>query len=350
MWVFHEPNTSHKDHCIVSEVRMCNRKRDRGKAEDDDSIGRNTEQQQDSQHKRTAASRGNFSSYYNIRNQTADDVDARVKILLSRLQTPVFGQSARIHRILDVGCNEGRVGIELALQLPDILSRLIGVDTDNGLVQKARQSASKAGIQSTSSPVLGHKTCRFFCNDWVFPHRSAKLQGTARDEFFAEESKGFDLVLALSITKWIHIHESDIGLLHFFQRLVDVLRPNGLLFFEPQPDRSYEQARRELSTELRSRSRRLRFKMDDFVYILEHYFGLEPVDLDIDWQSDAAKTLSRPLFLFRKPASHSAFLDHKAIDVILEDQAAPHDIEVSHHRLPFPWVSRDPKAKRNSNG
>lgn len=90
------------------------RKRDRGGSEGSESTGSST----DVRRKRTAASHGNFISYYNIRNQsTADvhgnDVDARVTILLSRLESPIFGDTARIHRLLDVGCNEGRVGIEL---------------------------------------------------------------------------------------------------------------------------------------------------------------------------------------------------------------------------------------------
>lgn len=185
------------------------------------------------------------------------------------------------------------------------------------------------------------------------------------------------------MTKWIHIHESDIGLLYFFQRLVSVLRPNGLLFFEPQPDRSYEQARRELSTELRSRARRLRLRMDDFAYILETYFGLDILDLHIDPQSNAAKgesvfenidafdgiltrlgshlsrhtALSRPLYLFRKSAAHSAPLNPKAIDAILCSEAAAAanlqsqpatESKPLHHSLPFPWVSRDPKSKRKA--
>lgn len=87
---------------------------------------------------------------------------------------------------------------------------------------------------------------------------------------------------SLSITKWIHIHDSDIGLLRFFKSITDVLRPNGVLFLEPQPDPSYEQARRELPAELRTRARRLRLRMQDFAFVLETILGMDKVELRND--------------------------------------------------------------------
>ena len=95
------------------------------------------------------------------------------------------------------------------------------------------------------------------------------------------------LLCRLSITKWIHIHDSDTGLLRFFQSLNQVLRPNGLLFFEPQPDRSYEQARRELSPELRRRARRLRLRMDDFEFLLVEIFGLQKIEMVTEEQQQS---------------------------------------------------------------
>lgn len=135
----------------------------------------------------------------------------------------------------------------------------------------------------------------------------------------------------LSITKWIHIHHSDAGLLRFFASIVDALRPNGFFFLEPQPDRSYEQARRELPAHLRSRARRLRLRMDDFDFILQGVFGLRRIELE---QADTA--IFRPLFLYRKAQDAKGTLD-------LEEPVAADGIDGQHHHLPFPWVSRDPR-------
>lgn len=58
----------------------------------------------------------------------------------------------------------------------------------------------------------------------------------------------YDVVLALSITKWVHVNWGDAGLVEFFRRLVAALRPGGLLVLEPQPWRSYKQIRHKSNT------------------------------------------------------------------------------------------------------
>lgn len=58
----------------------------------------------------------------------------------------------------------------------------------------------------------------------------------------------YDCVLALSITKWVHVNWGDAGLMQFFHRLVNALRPGGLLVLEPQPWRSYKQIRHKSNT------------------------------------------------------------------------------------------------------
>lgn len=43
----------------------------------------------------------------------------------------------------------------------------------------------------------------------------------------------------LSVTKWIHVHYGDAGMLTFFQRCHDLLAPGGHLLLEPQPWSGY---------------------------------------------------------------------------------------------------------------
>jgi 7SK snRNA methylphosphate capping enzyme len=48
----------------------------------------------------------------------------------------------------------------------------------------------------------------------------------------------------LSLTKWIHLHGLDEGLIKFFQKCFDCLEPGGKLVLEKQGWRGYKDAKR----------------------------------------------------------------------------------------------------------
>ena len=69
------------------------------------------------------------------------------------------------------------------------------------------------------------------------------------DELLETVRPEFDLVLCLSITKWIHLNWGDAGLKRFFRRIFHNLRPGGRLVLEPQAWPSYNK-RRKLTVSL----------------------------------------------------------------------------------------------------
>ncbi|OCL01981.1 Bin3 family protein, partial [Glonium stellatum] len=69
----------------------------------------------------------------------------------------------------------------------------------------------------------------FFCEDWVVSENPAT-------------SGPFDVLLALSVVKWIHLEHLDEGLEAFFRKCASSLVPGGCLVLELQPWRSYEKA------------------------------------------------------------------------------------------------------------
>lgn len=132
----------------------------------------------------------------------------------------------------------------------------------------------------------------------------------ARDNT-AGEHGAYDVVLALSVVKWIHIHGGDAGLRRFFARCAAVLSSpsssssssesvseGGLLVLEPQPWESYERARKKLP-ELRASVDELQVRPEQFPALLKEA-GLEPVTVLADGQGG----LKRRLEVYRKRQRH----------------------------------------------
>ncbi|KAJ3372894.1 hypothetical protein GGF31_001431 [Allomyces arbusculus] len=60
----------------------------------------------------------------------------------------------------------------------------------------------------------------------------------AKDDLSALSGQ-FDTILALSVTKWIHLHGRDNGIREFFRTVNRLLVPGGAFIVEPQPFDSY---------------------------------------------------------------------------------------------------------------
>lgn len=55
------------------------------------------------------------------------------------------------------------------------------------------------------------------------------------------EQKGkYDVVMLLSVAKWIHLNWGDEGIKHTFKKIYDSLYQGGRFIFEPQEWKSYQ--------------------------------------------------------------------------------------------------------------
>lgn len=59
------------------------------------------------------------------------------------------------------------------------------------------------------------------------------------DEGAESQEPEYDVILALSLTKWVHLNWGDAGIKRLFQRVYRHLRPEGKFILEPQPFNSY---------------------------------------------------------------------------------------------------------------
>ena len=169
---------------------------------------------------------GNYSQYYGYRNADKDFHDIRLD---------VFAQHKEIFngkQVLDIGCNSGFITMEVAKQFE--VKSIIGLDIDKSLINQATKTLTK------------HKKSLPMNNDFKrqnkFPFNISFVHGNyvLKDDVLLEiETEQFDVILCLSITKWIHLNFGDNGLKQAFQRMFLQLRPQGKLILEPQPFDNY---------------------------------------------------------------------------------------------------------------
>lgn len=105
----------------------------------------------------------------------------------------------------------------------------------------------------------------------------------------------FDVILLLSVTKWVHFTNGDWGIRRLFKRCVKRLKPGGCLVLEPQEWYSYKKKMR-LSAE---KFAGMELRPQDFPKYLEE-LGLVRQST-IEPPKDVSKGWQRPIYLFTRP-------------------------------------------------
>ena len=78
-------------------------------------------------------------------------------------------------------------------------------------------------------------------------HGSLSMQGNyvPMDDYSVDaQTPEYDVILALSLSKWIHLNWGDTGIKRFFKKVYRHLRPGGKFILEPQPFNSYSKKKK----------------------------------------------------------------------------------------------------------
>ena len=175
-----------------------------------------TNNQKDRKH-HALATHGNYRNYYFHR--TTAIPDAR----LSLLPPEIFLQKS----VLDLGCNAGKLTVETCTHLG--ASKALGIDLDHVLIERAKEHYAEGCIRTSIAP----RPCSFICNDFM----RAGYWDT-----FPSDHGTYETILLLSITKWLHLHHGDAGLVGLFRSLFELLPLEGTLVVEPQEWQNYKRA------------------------------------------------------------------------------------------------------------
>ena len=220
---------------------------------------------------------------------------------------------------------------------------IIGIDTDNTLIESAQKfnkrvifqhehgeiSSMEAGqllnnicnkkagsnMPSSSSSValaLVPRAVTQSCskrtptpialvNQSAYPYNIKFLCKTV---FELSSSSLYEVVLCLSVVKWVHLQDGDAGLLQFLRRLHGLLRWDGLLILEFQPWKSYVNNK---STSERTKEvfGTIRIRPENFQDILVHDIGFD-LEGNIGADVKTASGFNRPIFLLRKKRQSSS--------------------------------------------
>ncbi|XP_065155932.1 7SK snRNA methylphosphate capping enzyme bin3-like isoform X2 [Atheta coriaria] len=277
---------------------------------------------------------GNYNRYYGYRN-AQHDVDARLKCFVSNRD--LFERKD----ILDIGCNIGHITLTVAR---DFGARsVVGIDIDKNLIGIARKnikhyvSSANIGGDATSPLYVdyGHdegatstdpsNSCPrskvvASCNSRAvrelkqkssfsdkrkgkgFPHNVTFVQGNyvlEDDALINTEQPQFDVILCLSITKWIHLNWGDKGIKQAFRRMYAQLRPGGKLVLEPQSWTSYK-TKKKLTETIYKNYNTIQFFPENFTqYLLSPEVGFAKSEI-LAFPQHHSKGFQRPVQVYTK--------------------------------------------------
>ncbi|KAK7094034.1 hypothetical protein V1264_007709 [Littorina saxatilis] len=218
--------------------------------------------------------------------------------------------------VLDIGCNSGHVTLAIAQLFHP--QKIVGMDIDPNLIRVARQN-----IKSYQTLANQNETKKYPVSmseygpieplpaltnpSNYFPKNIMFMQGNYvldRDEQLNYVKQEYDTILALSITKWIHLNTGDEGLKRAFARMFQQLRPGGRLILEPQAWVSYRR-RKKLTETIYKNYNSIKLRPEEFSDYLLNQVGFCKREV-IGVPAHPSKGFQRQLLLFTKFSDQSS--------------------------------------------
>lgn len=250
---------------------------------------------------------GNYNRYYGYRNGGGQE-DPRLKLM----QPEWF----RGKDVLDIGCNVGHLTLSLARDFQP--RKVIGLDIDGGLIRAARRNVRHyltAALAGEMRFPVSMAICHGPIAAAALPGRGAESVAFPNNVFFVEgnyvmeseaqlegQQEEFDMILCLSLTKWVHLNWGDDGVRLLFKRMFRQLRPGGRMLLEAQPFHSYAK-KKKLTETTYKHYHAITLRPEKFnEYLLSPEVGFAKCEL-VATPSHASKGFQRPLYLFTKAGS-----------------------------------------------
>ncbi|XP_053963356.1 7SK snRNA methylphosphate capping enzyme bin3 [Anastrepha ludens] len=156
--------------------------------------------------------------------------------------------------------------------------------------------ASNATPGSGGGGAANRKRKNEFPRNVFFRHQNYVLEDEAQ---LANDTQQYDLILCLSVTKWIHLNFGDAGLKMTFKRMFNQLRPGGKLILEAQNWASYKK-KKNLTPQIYHNYRNIEFFPNKFhEYLLSSEVGFSH-SYTLGVPRHLSKGFCRPIQLYAK--------------------------------------------------
>uniref|UniRef100_A0A1Y1L154 RNA methyltransferase n=1 Tax=Photinus pyralis TaxID=7054 RepID=A0A1Y1L154_PHOPY len=292
---------------------------------------------------------GNYNRYYGYRNQHSE-VDLRLLCFSNHKE--MFADKD----ILDIGCNIGHITLSIARDYG--AKSIVGVDIDKKLIEIAHKNikhyvkrcdtpprnddendrTKNSEFFPISMPILygpleipgftKESDSRRFPKNVTFKHGNYVLDD---DSLLSVEQPQFDIILCLSITKWIHLNWGDAGIKQAFRRMYAQLRPGGKLILEPQNWASYK-GKKKLTEKIYKNYNSIQFFPENFTqYLLSNDVGFAKSEI-LGFPQHHARGFQRPVQVYTKShvfsserSENSNYSVNRDTPVYLRPYAEPFD-------------------------
>uniref|UniRef100_A0A8C9ZFD7 RNA methyltransferase n=1 Tax=Sander lucioperca TaxID=283035 RepID=A0A8C9ZFD7_SANLU len=227
---------------------------------------------------------GNHSGYYGYQGSYGDAWEGRVGAAEDPRLRLLEADWFRDRTVLDVGCGAGHLALAVARRFNP--AHILGVELDPRLAHAATQNIrhflshdlATQNIKHFLSHDLPTQNIRhFLSHDQATEERKqidpapSPLRGSSpsqpevpapshdvtlnilylpppmQGDYVSEAWPGrgqYDVIMCLSVTKWVQLQSGDGGVARLFRRAYQSLAPGGLFILEPQPWSSYAHSKR----------------------------------------------------------------------------------------------------------
>jgi len=226
---------------------------------------------------------GNYQAYYGYRN-TVKFQDVR----MDYLKKEWFAGK----KVLDIGCNGGQLTLLVARDFQ--AEEVLGCDIDERLIKAATININNYSVKPSGPHALAPGEESKFPENISFKTHNY-VPGCEKEDVKEEY---YDVIMLMSVSKWIHLNWGDEGLKQTFTKIYKELKKGGKFIFEPQPWRSYGKVKKNCEKFFRN-FYSMELKPEGFSKYLSEEVGFDlPKVLRT---SEVGKGFCRDILMFTKP-------------------------------------------------